>query len=180
MKAVESIKPLVDDIQNVFEELFDDVTFEYTSIEKLQEALMSKRNSEKKEKLEKEIIISDTKLKASVVRILLGYKVKTTTLFKKEGDEIPDVEFKKASFEESDLPELQDRLSDEEFAFIKAAKGIYDWTLLASIMSGHLYISDAKIELFDSNKADLKHLKEAIKTYAPDKYESFFHSDEKG
>lgn len=180
MKAVKSIKPLVYDIQNVFEELFDDATFEYTSIEKLQEALMSKRNSEKKEKLEKEIIISDTKLKASVVRILLGYKVKTTTLFKKEGDEIPDVEFKKASFEESDLPELQDRLSDEEFAFIKAAKGIYDWTLLASIMSGHLYISDAKIELFDSNKADLKHLKEAIKTYAPDKYESFFHSDEKG
>lgn len=48
MKAVESIKPLVDDIQNVFEELFDDATFEYTSIEKLQEALMNKRNSEKK------------------------------------------------------------------------------------------------------------------------------------
>ena len=179
MKAVNSIKPLVDDIQNVFEELFG-TSFEYTSIEKLQEALMTKKNSEKKDKLEKEIIISDTKLKASVVRILLGYKVKTTTLFKKEGDEIPDVEFKKASFEESDLPELQDRLSDGEFAFIKAAKGIYDWTLLASIMSGHLYISDAKIELFDSNKADLKHLKEAIKTYAPDKYESFFHSDEKG
>lgn len=179
MKAVHSIEPLMNDIQNVFEELFD-VPFEYTTIEKIQEALMSKRNSEKKERLEKEIAISDIKLKTSVVRMLLGYKVKTTTLFQKEEDEIPDIEFKKASFEESDLPNLQDRLSDDEFAFIKAAKGVYDWTLLASIMNGHSYISDAKIELFDSNKKDLKHLKEAIKTYAPDKYESFFHSDEKG
>lgn len=179
MKAVHSIEPLINDIQNVFEELFD-THFEYTSMEKLQEALMSKRNSEKKEKLEKEIIISDTKLKTSVVRMLLGYKIKTTTLFKKEEEDFPDIEFKKASFEETDLPNLQDRLSDDEFALVKATKGIYDWTLLASIMNGHSYISDAKIELFNSNKEDLKHLKKAVKTYAPDKYESFFHSDEKG
>lgn len=178
--AVNSIEPLLDNIQDIFEDLFG-CTFEYTSKENVEAAQRKRKSSERKEELESEILIADKKLKTAIVKLIIGNKTKTTALFGKEDSELelPDIEFKKPSFEESDLPKLQAGLNDDEFSLVTYMKGLYDWALLANIMNGHLYVSDANVQLYETNKIDLKHLKDAIKKYAPDKYEGFFHSDEK-
>lgn len=176
--AANSIEPLLENIQEVFEELFG-CAFEYSSAKKIEDALKAKKTAEKKEKLESEITIADKKLKTSFVKMLVGYKVKTTALFGDEDTEAFDIEFRSSSFEDK-VPELQDNLPVEAFTLIMAMKGIYDWALLANIMNGHIYISNAKVQLYESNKADLEHLKKALKKYAPDKYDEFFHSDKDG
>ncbi len=179
--GVLTIKPLIENLSEVFTEIFEDTSFDYSSILDIENALKEKTNTLKKEKLDNAIIMTDKKLKKSLISMMLGYKTKTKAFFDKEDElDIPDIEFKKASFEDTDLPQLEESLTDDEFTFVKIIKGIYDWSLLVFILKGQAYISDAKICLYENNKEDLKHLKRAIKTFAPDKYESFFHSDEEG
>lgn len=178
MSAVNSIEPLLENIHEVFEELFG-CTFEYSSVEKIEDALKAKKTADKKERLESEISIADKKLKTSFIKMLVGYKVKTTALFGNEDAEPFDIEFRTGSFDDK-IPDLKDNLSDEEFSLIIAMKGIYDWAVLANIMNGYVFISDAKVHLYESNREDLKHLKNALAKYAPDKYDEFFHSDKDG
>lgn len=181
MSGVLTIEPLIEKITELFSEIFTDITFEYTNIFDIEKALQEKTSSLKKERLNEAIIIADKKLKTALIKMITGYKTKTKEFFNKEDDiDIPDIEFKKVSFEETDLPKLEESLSDDEFSFVKAVKGVYDWSLLVSILKGQAYISDAKIKLYENNKLDILHLKKAIKTYASDKYENFFHSDEDG
>ncbi len=179
--GVLTIKPLIDSLSALFTEIFNETAFEYSSVGDIEKALQEKTNFLKKEKLDQAILISDKKFKKSLINMMLGYKTKTKVFFAKEDElDIPDIEFKKPSFEDTDFPQLEERLSEDEFAFVKTVKGIYDWSLLVSTLKGQAYISDAKIALYDNNKEDIKHLKEAIKAFAPDKYDSFFHSDDEG
>ena len=181
LKAVMDPKPLLDDICDASEAVFDGRRISFGDCDCVKEALLEKKKTPKKEKLKALISFEDGSLCKLFAEMLAGSKVKTDKLFENESySDLPPVEFGKAAFEESDLPTLEDSLSDDEYRLIVLFKAVYDWGLLAGVMEGSSFISEAKVRQYESNSEDLALLKKAIKLHAPDGYEDFFHKDGAG
>ena len=181
MSAVANVGPLVDQLKDSFNNVYESELYVSSSSE-LEKALQVKGNSKKQEEIGAVISCIDSKLKGYISKILVGYKVKTDLLFgKDEYKDLCAIEFKKATFEDSDLPVLEGALTEDEFELIRILKALFDWALFANVMSGNRYISQAKVALFDQNGRDLRLLKKLVKKYCDvAQYEQFFHSDEKG
>lgn len=147
----------------------------------MEKALQERSKGKRKEELSKLIDTEDKKLKNEIIKLLVGNKVKAEKLFSNEEyKELKDIDFSSASYEEQIRPELEGALSDEEFHFIELAKSLYDWALLAFVMSGYSTLSEAKVALYESNHEDLLRLKRVCKKYlTPKEYEDFFHLDTK-
>lgn len=176
------LTPIIENIKNAIEDIFEDVTL-YCSVDGIEEALKQKTSSQRKEELEKVIDIDDKKLKTNIIKIIVGYKVKPQTLFNDElYENSTEIEFSKLTFEEIDLPKLEEELSDDEFSLIINLKALFDWALLVSVVPMNKgkepSISEAKVDQFNLNKIQLRMLKDAIKKYCPSQYDSFFHSRE--
>ncbi|MBQ3034357.1 MAG: type II CRISPR RNA-guided endonuclease Cas9 [Deferribacterales bacterium] len=132
--------------------------------------------TDKKNELKKLFKTEKNKIFIAAAELLAGSSVAITDAIDEyEGDKISlclsssdfDVKREEASI-----------LGDDLCRVIDAAKALYDWSLLARILDGKTYISEAKIEVFKKHKADLKLLKSFIKVHAPDKFESIFSSKE--
>lgn len=183
MASVADLNPLAEQLKKAFLNVFETELF-ISSNDKLQEALRARGNANKLEGLDGIISIGsgDSKLKKNLSRILVGYKVKADVFF--DNDDYKDlcaIEFKKSSFEETDLPVLEGALSEDEFELVITMKAVFDWILFSNIMGGNQYISEAKVALFNQNRKDLRLLKELVKKYCSrDQYDGFFHSLEKG
>ena len=96
-----------------------------------------------------------------MIALLAGGSVKADKLFDNVlYKDLPSIEFSKSTFEDTVLPELEDALSDDEYRLILLFKAVYDWMLLAGIMSGYSFISEAKIAQYESNKRDLHNSKD--------------------
>lgn len=183
MQSTQDLSPIVDSIKECYEVIFEDDdngnTIEFPS--NMEEILMTKKRSERIDQLKQTITCSNSKKAQYIIKSIVGYKVQTKDLFDNdEYKDLPAIEFQKASFEESDMPQLEGALEETEYKLIEAMKALYDWSLLAHIMAGKLYLSEAKVDQYDKNKQDLNKLKEVIKEYAPGEYESYFHSFDDG
>ena len=53
-------------------------------------------------------------------------------------------------------------------------RAVYDWAVLYEASQGQVYISKAKIEVYEQHKKDLAGLKAFIRKYCPDKYNEIF------
>lgn len=184
ISSVMDLTPIIENIRNAIENSFEDQSFSCSEKE-LENVLKIRSNSQRKEELEKIISITDSKIKTNVIKIIVGYKIKPKALFNNDSyDGLPDIDFKKQSFEESDLPTLEDALNDDEFSLILNLKALFEWTLLVSVVSltngREPSIAEAKVQQFETNKIHLRMLKDAIKTYCPEQYENFFHSKDAG
>lgn len=180
MSSIVDIKPLIKDLQDSYFAAFESELY-VSSPTLFEEAMKLKNRKEKAEKLSNIISTDESKTGSLIVKILLGYKVKTDVLFGNEDySDFKAIEFKKASFEDEDLPVLEDSLSEDEFKVVQILKAIYDWALFSDVMAGHAYISGAKVDLFENNRMDLKKMKTVIKKYIPDQYNAFFHSKKEG
>ena len=184
MASVVNLDPLLAQLKETFANVFEAELF-ISSNEELRKALQAKGNSNKLDEVDQIISIDsscDSKTKKHLARILVGYKVKTDVFF--GNDEYKDlcaIEFKKVAFEEPDLPMLEGALTEDEFKLVLTMKAIFDWILFSNVMSGNLYISEAKIALYKQNKEDLKRLKKLAKKYCTQsQYNDFFHSAGKG
>ena len=178
LKAVMDPKPLLDDISDASEAAFDGKRISFIDCDAVKEALLEKKRSVKKEALKALISFEDGAVCRLFADMLAGSKVKLDKLFGNDGyTDLPAVEFSKSAFEETDLPTLEDSLSDDEYRLIVLFKAVYDWGLLAGVMEGSSFISEAKVRQYDSNATDLALLKKAVKLHAPDGYEDFFHKD---
>ena len=61
---------------------------------------------------------------------------------------------------------------------IRLMSQVYDCAALSKMLSGHTYISEAKIEQYETHKADLRELKRLAKKYcSDDEYKNFFVSE---
>jgi CRISPR-associated endonuclease Csn1 len=178
LQAVNDLGALVLNVQKACSAI--DISLSFSSSEELESALRIKGNSRKLEELANVISSEDSKFLKNVMRVLVGYKVNAEKLFGNEEYKDLNIEFKKQSFEDEDLPALEDALNEDEFQIVYNLKAMYDWALLCDVMGGYAYISDAKISLFDQNRKDLKLLKSLVRKYTPDSYDSFFHSGDVG
>ncbi len=111
---------------------------------------------------------------SSLIDLLAGAKVTLAKLFKDET--LKDVEEKSVSLL-NDMDEKIDVLTeelDEKIDLILSAKELFDAARLVKVLGDHLYISDAKVELYKKNERDLRILKEYVKKYCPDSYDLIF------
>lgn len=179
--AIMNTDPILKETEEVFATVFDEETISFFEHSRIEEALQERRNSDKKAKLTEIIDGSDKNLKESLIKLLVGYKVETYKLFSNESyEELPALEFKKATFEDEVMPQLEAALSAEEYRLVELLKSLYDWSILSKVLQGTISISEAKIAQYNKNKEDLALLKKTIKKYASEtEYKKYFY-DEKG
>ncbi len=70
---------------------------------------------------------------------------------------------------------MQNILEEDQWTLLDSAKKISDWALLINSLGKHNYISEAKVEVYETHKSDLKDLKEICKKYlSPESFKAIF------
>lgn len=151
-----------------------------TDKDKFQEILLKKKRITEKEKVFFELLYGGKKpkdgdedeiSKASVIKLLSGGKVELGSLFvKKEYEEKVSISLQ---MPQEDFEGILASL-DEEADILSSMKNLYDWSMLKDILAGKKCISEAKLEVYEQHKKDLKNLKEFVKKYLPDQYGKIF------
>lgn len=108
---------------------------------------------------------------SAVITLLSGGTVTADKLFVQvEFQDKVSISFKKNEDEfEQILTEL-----DEYSEYLLKIRDVYDWAVLYEASKGQVYISKAKIEVYEQHKKDLAGLKAFIRKYCPDKYNEIF------
>lgn len=117
------------------------------------------------------------KQQKSVCDALAGGSVKLSVLFADESlddCEVPKFDFK-GGIEDKEA-QLESALQDRMVLLLKL-KAVYDWSVLADVLDGHEYLSDAKVATYEQHKNDLKVLRAVFRKYAPNEYNKMFRSD---
>lgn len=130
------------------------------------ELFKNKSNKKDSDKEENEVLgIS------AVITLLSGGTVTADKLFMQaEFQDKISISFKKNEDEfEQILTEL-----DEYAEYLLKIRAVYDWAVLYEASKGQVYISKAKIEVYEQHKKDLAGLKAFIRKYCPDKYNEIF------
>lgn len=180
MASVKNVTPLFEQVKRLLVDAFD-VEFNYADIVEIETALRQRKAASRKESLQRLLAASDDVLLKAMIDTMTGYKISLSKMFQDENlanAEITSINFSEGTFEDN-TELLQTILNSDQFELLTVLKGIYDWSLLANIMEGFQYISYAKVNRFVANKEELCKLKRLIKTYAPDKYDSFFYDTDK-
>lgn len=112
----------------------------------------------------------------AVVELLAGAKVSLDALY---GEGTANDEIKSISFED-DFAAYEDKLISllgDRLELILAAKEIFDWALLETILDGEQYLSFSKVKLYQKHTNDLKLLKQVLKeTKDAALYREVFHA----
>ena len=110
----------------------------------------------------------------AVMAVLSGSTVKMCDLF--DDDELKTAEKNSISFKSGyeENEEIYASVLGERFELVELLKAVYDWAVLADILDGKKYISEAKVAVYEKHKNDLKTLKKYVKTYLPEKYNEIF------
>ena len=69
-----------------------------------------------------------------------------------------------------------EEIDPEKVYLLDLIKTIYDWNILVDILQDNEFLSDARVEQYESHKENLKKLRKLIKKYLPDEYNKFFNS----
>lgn len=106
--------------------------------------------------------------------LLAGATVKLSDLFRDES--LKQAEVSSVCLK-NDLDESFDVLSDilgERVSLLVQIKPVFDTARLHQILGGHAYISDAKVQLYEKNKSDLRAFKDYVKRVAKEQYHHIF------
>ena len=153
-------------IHNIKEEELEfdlDITEENLSFIKSTLTDRNQTKSGKKSKLIKELQAKNA-CEKGFLTLLTGGTVKLSDLF--GNDDLNGCEKPKISFSDSGYEEYAATLEvdlGELYYIIESAKAVYDWAVLADILNGCKFISDAKVQIYEKHKKDLKTLKKMVK-----------------
>ena len=168
---------------NALKELYRSIGQEIPWIDdenKFKNVLLKKCGVKDKEKLFKDSLFEGTSYKKkendilgteAVLTLLSGGTVTAEKLFP-EGDfqDKISISFKK---KEEDFEEILTELEDYAESLL-VLRAVYDWAVLYEASMGQVYISKAKMEVYEQHKRDLENLKTFIKKYCPNKYNDVF------
>ena len=182
---VMSLAEVFDVLNDAYYEIYEEELHYTRSYEEIEELIQDKtvKTRDKINILDEVIYTGNTsKYKKALLQAMFGYKVTLSKLFPDAIEcDVESIELRKASFEEEDLPVLEDSLTDDQFRLIEVVKQVFDWALLAGIMKGSErgYISEAKVAQYKSNHRDLATLKTLVRKYKPDEFNHFFYGVDK-
>lgn len=148
-------------------------TLDYDNIDEIETILKEKGINNKKKKL-LNIYGKDDSIKKSIIELLCGASVAVSKIFDFEDDsDAIKISFTGDKFE-TEYENLEKTLN-EKIRIIEAVKAVYDWSVLADILNGENYISNAKVKIYEKHKQDLKLLKKTVKKYCShDNYSEIF------
>lgn len=125
-------------------------------------------------------ITDETGVNISVLSdALAGATVKLADLFLDAS--LKDIENKSICLKnitDETLDKLPDEIGDRS-ELVLQIKSVFDTARLSQILGDNAYISEAKLELYNKNKASLLMLKRYVKEFAPDKYKRIFSEKKK-
>lgn len=127
---------------------------------------------------------SDKQLKA-IIGLICGSKVKLSEVFCDEA--LKDIDKPSISFVEGAYEDIRlalDEVLQERCNILDTIKGLYNWAILADILKDdgnkkEVYLSSAKVRIYNEHKSDLELLKKLIRNYDRDTYIKFFKKKEK-
>lgn len=189
-KNIDAVKSF-EDAKNSFVEAFAEIGIEIEILNEdrfentLKDSSLNKRdkfknlNDDIAIKYEDKIELKDKEKKVKeLLKLLTGQNTNIKKGFDNEelvnesGKDI-SITFDSDSYEQ-DLEEIENLLTESEMNFLEGIKKTYDWSILANILNGESYLSDAKVATYEKHKKDLEDLKNVIKKYAPDEYKKMF------
>lgn len=147
--------------------------------EKLKEILSSGKitNSRRNEQLMDLLKINKKMPEAEMLKLVCGLKGTLPKMFiDTEFDEEHrkfSISFRDGNYDEKEA-EMQTLLDEESFEIVQLLKQMHDWGLLANIMRGEQYLSDARVKAYEKHAQDLKILKELYKKYGQGQYNKMF------
>ncbi len=148
-------------------------------MDKMKEILSSGKitNSRRTEMLLELLQINKKMPEAEMIKLICGLKGVLSKVFMDiEFDEEHQnykISFRDGNFEEKD-EEMQSFLDDVSYETLQLLKQMHDWGLLANIMRGEKYLSDARIKSYDKHSNDLQILKSIYKEYGKGQYNKMF------
>lgn len=83
------------------------------------------------------------------------------------------INFRDSSYEEKEGQALE-ILGDEKFELIEKIKELHDIGVLSSLIRGHKYLSESRVELYEEHKNDLDMLQAVLKKYDKESYDDMF------
>lgn len=107
--------------------------------------------------------------------LLSGGKIALSDLFNDES--LKESEVNKLSFKDGDYDEKIDTLMQvlhEKYDVIAKCKAIYDLALLTELMQGKKSVAEAKVDVYEAHKLDLKILKNYVKGLSKELFAKIF------
>ena len=115
-----------------------------------------------------------------LLKCLCGLSVNAKLIFDENYEEKVDLCFHDFSYTDK-IPDLMEKLSEEEYSVVEQLKSIYDYSVLAGTLKGYDYLSCARVELYEKHCEDLKLLKALYRRYkTKEEYKDMFKSDKEG
>lgn len=161
------------------------ITFNEVDISEFQ-VIMSEKGISKSKMLEDVLtltgITKKDKVQFAVWNLICGMTVKLKNLF---GEEILaentalSICFRNANYDEKAV-EVLEAIGEEYFNIIECIKEIHDKVLLANIMKGYKYLSQARVASYEEHQKDLKLLKKVLKKYDMISYNEMFRKMKEG
>lgn len=148
-------------------------------VEKMKSILSSRKisNSRRFEQLLELLQINKKMPEAEMVKLICGLKGVLSKAFMDvefdDDNKKYSVSFREGSYEEKDA-EIQTMLDEDSYETMQLLKQLHDWGLLANIMGGEQYLSDARILSYNKHAEDLRILKELYKEYGKGQYNKMF------
>lgn len=131
--------------------------------------ILSDKNLSKKDKgkkLVEKIKCKKDKPKKEILNLITGNNAQLDIIF--DNNELNNIRKGKLCFSSKDYDENKLEFETElgeNLYIIDLAKAIYDWSVLVEILGDRDCISDAKADLFEKHKNDLKRLKYLVKKF---------------
>lgn len=181
---VKNITYLIQELMNWFDSQDCDRPFD-CNYEEFGEILKNEKRKQERERKFKELLWdgkSPEKItncpvdSGKLIKLISGLKVNLSDIFC--NSEYEEIEHNNISLSDGNFDEITEALSTEidsdDLELVKIAKSIYDWGQLVNLLNGKEYISEAKKEIYEQHKNDLKLLKKIVKKYIPEKYNIIF------
>lgn len=133
------------------------------------------RPSDKQKQIAALLGDSKNKQRVAISKALAGttFVIKELFNLQEYSGEVEKLSFSDNKYDES-LGKLETSIDEGCITVINALKSVYDLALLDGILHGCEYISQAKVEIYETHKNDLKQLKAYIRQNCPEKYELAF------
>lgn len=120
---------------------------------------------------------SKNKREYEVVKGICGLSVSITVLLDvKELDENHkkvQISFRDTGYDEK-IAEISSLIEEQDMELIDTIKQLHDTGLLANVMRGSKYLSEARVKDYEKHKKDLNLLKKVIRENVPDEYDVMF------
>lgn len=151
------------------------------------EAILTNREYSRSRKAEELAVLlgvgKKEKQKNEYIKAICGLKTEAKRLFSDiqigENEKV-EICFSDFGYEDKE-PDIAEILGDEFFAIVELLKQIYEAGVLANVLKGGNYLSEARVTEYEKHRRDLNILKSVIKKYkSKEEYDWLFRSEEAG